>query len=277
MSKVTRYMLIVMVLVVILLIIANTQIDDDLHVYFLDVGQGDAILIRYRGINILIDGGPNKKVLSGLGAAMPFYDRKIDLVLVTHSDADHLTGVIEVLNRYQVERVMWGGYQEHELYREFLSKLNGVEIVTPQNTKILIDDFKLSVLWPDRDDLKTEEPNDLSLLVRLDLAGQAIALLTGDISSETERYLLVDEKYIKADILKVAHHGSKNSSADDFLGAVSARYGIISVGENKYGHPTTEALERLNNKNVQILRTDEQGIIIFDCKKHDQGINCQYE
>lgn len=211
-----------------------------LKVVFFDVGQGDSIFIETPSKKqILIDGGPDQTVLEKLNQEMSFWDRHIDLVILTHSDWDHITGLREVINRFEIGRIVTG------------AEVEGWDtLLVRRGQRIILDDVVLDVLWPDT----PQDGNNGSVVVRLSYH-EAEFLLTGDIEAKIEKQLDVSQ----SDVLKVAHHGSKTSSCSEFLEKVQPKISVISVGENNYGHPYQEVLERL--KNTLIYRTDEQGDI----------------
>jgi competence protein ComEC len=244
--------------------------DGRLHVAFLDVGQGDAIFITTpRGQQILVDGGPSPSaLLSGLGRRMPFWDRSIDLLLLTHPDSDHLAGLVPVLERYEVRQVLesagaGGNGPTYEQWRALIAQkgiplrqaVAGMRIETG-------DGVVLEVLNPPPGMANGKESdNDLSVVVRL-LAGRAAFLLTGDAEARAEGWMVAAGRPLQSTVLKVSHHGSGEASAAPFLAAVRPQLAVISVGAgNRFGHPAPEVLERLAATGVQVLRTDERGTI----------------
>lgn len=245
--------------------------DGRLHVAVLDVGQGDAILITTPdGRQILVDGGPDPIWLSAaLGRQMPFWDRSLDLVVSTHADADHLTGLAEVLERYRVAAWMDNGQAADDPVSEQCRALLEREGI-PRHTAAagdrldLGDDLVLEVLHPRQPLLEGSgaDANNNSLVTRLRWR-QMSFLLAGDVEQEAEQVLLQSGQELQADVLKVAHHGSDNSSTAEFLAAVRPSVAVISVGAgNRAGHPASSVLERLSQLGgVTILRTDEVGTV----------------
>lgn len=233
---------------------------------FLDVGQGDASLItlpaRGRTVQILIDGGPTTAILPALEAVMPKGDRSIDLVVLTHPQLDHFGGLIDVVKRYRVGAFLWNGRAGTiGAWNDLVAAVqeSGIPAVAlGRGDAIRIGNRALAVLHPDQAGLMSGELNDSSLVTRLDTDGVR-ALFTGDIAARTERLLSPEE--IRADILKVPHHGSKYSSSEEFLAAVRPRAAFIEVGKNRYGHPTAEALARLAAAGGRIFRTDRDGTV----------------
>ena len=240
-----------------------------LTVAFLDVGQGDAIFIEApSGKQVLIDAGPNKKVLRELSKQMPFYDRSLDLVVITHPDSDHIGGFPELFKTYSIDRVLESGVMCEseicvELSKQF--KENGAEKIVAQRGMIidLGTGVYLEVLFPDRD-ATNFETNVASLVIKL-VYGNSSFLLTGDSPQEIENYLVsLDAFNLDADVLKLGHHGSKTSSSEFFIGYTSPEFAVISVGkDNRYGHPNQEVLDILNEFEIKVLRTDEQGTIVI--------------
>jgi len=255
-----------------------------LEVNFFDVGQGDAIFIETpQGHQILIDGGPDSKILEKLGKEMPFYDRSIDLVILTHPERDHLAGLLEVLKKYKVENVLWTGIIrdtaefkewkkliEEEKAEIFIAK-SGQKIacekrslgLRPREMRMRPCEFSIDIFYPfeNLESKILKDSNDTSIIGKL-IFGQNSFLFTGDSYKDAERELIEKGVNIDSDILKIGHHGSKTSSSEDFLKSVSPKIAVISVGKNNsYGHPHPEVLERLKNFGINILRTDLDGDI----------------
>ncbi|PIR54652.1 competence protein ComE [Candidatus Peregrinibacteria bacterium CG10_big_fil_rev_8_21_14_0_10_36_19] len=243
--------------------------DKKLHVYFLDVGQGDSIFINTpNGKQMLIDGGAGNKIIYELAEIMPFFDRKIDVVVLTHPDKDHVGGLVEVLGRYDVEKVVISGVEsESSDYLEFLRRAKNSEVIY-QNDKI---DFDFDGVFVDFlfpfDSLFGEHifaMNDSSIVIKLVYKDVKI-LLTGDLETDGEKELLEANVDLKADILKVGHHGSKTSSSMDFLEAIFPEIAVIQCGKNnKFGHPYPGVLENLQNAGIEkIYRNDIDGRLEF--------------
>lgn len=247
-----------------------------LEVVFFDVGQGDATFIETpQRIQILIDGGPSSVILEKLAKEMPFYDRTIDLIILTHPEKDHLFGLLEVLKKYKIKNILWTGVvkdtAEFQEWRNLINKEGAKIIMAQAGQQIDIGlaqggPILLDILNPS-EDLEGQEfkdSNDTSIVA--DLVFKDVSFLfTGDITEKVEKKLNVD-----SDILKVAHHGSKTSSSPEFLKKVSPDIAIISVGENKYGHPSPEVLANLENFGIKTLITKELGDIkiISDGEKY---------
>ncbi len=232
---------------------------DRVIVWVFDVGQGDAIFIDAPEAQILIDGGPDGAVIEKLTSIMPPWDRSIDIMINTHPHADHVTGLIHVLSRYQVDWVFTSGQaygsSVNAVFEELASNQRSVkagEVIG------LGDEVTLTVLWPSVDINREslEDPNAGSV-VALFQYGETSMLLTGDIGVEEELKLIDDLGHI--DVLKVGHQGSLTSSASAFLDAIQPDFAIISVGENDYGHPSPIVLDRLRATQAEIFRTDYYG------------------
>ncbi len=247
------------------------QSDGQLKVVILNVGQGDAIFIETpTGTQVLIDGGAGSRVLGELAGVMSFYDRSIDIVIATHTDADHIGGLAEVLQRYDVATVIENGMTaDTAIWREFDGLIDDEGSV--RHTAIagqslaLGGGARLDILGPakgERDEL-TSKANDVMIVSRL-VYGQSEVLFTGDIERDDEVRLALSGTNIQSDMLKVAHHGSKNSSTNLFMDRVRPAIAVISVGENnRYGHPHKEAIDRIVKTGARILRTDIDGRACF--------------
>lgn len=236
---------------------------------FLDVGQGDGILlVSPTGKQVVIDGGPDLTMLSRLGSRMPFFDRTIELLVLTHPDADHVTSLPEVLKKYKVERILITGVaHDSNVYRRFLEGVKNehaqVLFADPALDIDMGDGLRLDVVWPPPGLVGTEPKasNETSVVLRA-FAGSSSLLLTGDIEAGAEAGILASAADIDADILKVAHHGSRTSSSTGFLLAVSPRLAIISVGRhNKFGHPHPWVLKRFQALGIPYRTTAEEGTI----------------
>lgn len=248
--------------------------DNQLHLVFCDVGQGDAILIYQGSTQVLIDGGPNQKVLNCLSHHLPFWDREIEVIVATHSDADHITGLVDVIERYDVKQFVISSLgKDSAVFEEFKKAVleEKAAVYFPKaGDKIKIDSFELAVLWPQSQEkvlgviTNEKDINEVSVVLHLSY-GNFDVLLPGDISTKIESQLDLKD----VEILKVAHHGSKYSTSEEFLKEVDPELAIISVGRNSFGHPTKEVIERLSSQNIKTLRTDQNGEteIVSDGKK----------
>ncbi len=224
--------------------------------YFLDVGQGDAQLIDFGQVQILIDGGPDARVLGQLEKILQPTDRYLDLVILTHPQLDHFGGLIDVLERYQVGKFIDNG---REGTARAYKNLAEADLVLAEGDKIRYQDYEIKILNPSPANINSRELNDTSIVAWLE--GPAVKILyTADIGFEVEEK--IRKKYkLAADILKVPHHGSKNSSGSKFLNEVNPAVAVIGVGKNSYGHPNPKALERLGQVGAAIYTTLDNGLI----------------
>lgn len=254
-----------------LAVFAQAQ-DSRVKIDFFDVGQGSAILIDAPNQNqVLIDGGPSDAILAKLGQALPFYDRKIELLILTHPDSDHLSGLVEVLKRYEVGQILETGIAdksaEYRIWNDLIKNKN-IPVVFARAGEVvkIADNLAIEILYPFGKIIGqdfSKNTNATSLVGKI-IYGQNSVLFTGDAEEQTEQSLVFSGANLKADILVVGHHGSKNSTSEKFLSAVAPKIAVIQVGaKNKYGHPTQEVLDRL--KGVDIFRTDLDKDVNFAC------------
>lgn len=262
-----------------------------LKIYFLDVGQGDAALIRTpAGDDILIDGGPDKTILEKLGEYLPFYDQKIELMILTHPHSDHVTGLVEALKKYQVDRIlMTGALHSTPDYLMFLNlikeknilveiidvkreiNLGGLKTQNSSATALGKKEMFIQILYPDKSffGVRAENLNNTSIVGRIVYASTSV-LLMGDFEEEENLLTQPPAGGLKADILKVGHHGSNDANSQEFLAAVSPTYAVISAGlNNQFGHPHYRTLKNLERLGVEILRTDDDGDVIFESDGRD--------
>lgn len=240
---------------------------DGLTVSFLDIGQGDAIFIQTpSGKDILIDSGKNKTVLKELGGAMSFFDRHIDVVIATHPDLDHTGGIPSVFESYEVDLYVESGvFCDKSICEAINDSLNfekSKSILARRGTVIDFGDgVYISILFPDRD-ISDIETNTGSIVAQLTYGINSL-LLTGDSPLSIENFLVSkDGINLDSDVLKAGHHGSRTSSGEEFIRAVSPAISIISAGKgNSYGHPHKEVLDILTKEGSKILGTYEDGRI----------------
>lgn len=254
--------------------------DGKLHIYFLDVGQGDAILLRTpQGRTVLIDGGADPRLLtSRLGQVLPFWQRHIDLVIATHADQDHLGGLLGLGKRYRIAQaieppVMDAGPLTAQ-WRAMLASGGSQVTRAARGTQIWLGDrLRLDVLHPSEVvHVANPDGNQNSLVIKI-VADRCRVLLTADIDAQTEAQLLAGNESLAATVLKVAHHGADSASTARFLAAVEPRIAVISVGaENRFGHPSAEVLRQLDAVGCQVLRTDQQGTIELVTDGHTHWI-----
>jgi competence protein ComEC len=287
--------LILLTAVAIWMVILAWPGEEELMVVFCDVGQGDSILIQRGFSQILIDGGKTDRVLGCLERYMSFFDRTIDAVVVSHAKTDHFGGLIGVVENYNVMSFVYNGRRgDAEAWKELSSRveLEQAEVIgVKTGDRVVFDGVDIRVLWPrgvvgagldDPDGGESQfEGGVLGVHSSGDLnAGSIVlwlsydefdALLTGDIGQDQEQEIVdlvsslsldEDGSDDQVEVLKVAHHGSRFSSSDEFLQAVQPDLAVIQVGRNSYGHPTSEVLDRLGDVGARILRTDQDGDVV---------------
>lgn len=243
--------------------------DGLLTVAFLDVGQGDAIYIETPdGVQLLIDGGPDSSVLRELGDVIPFWDRTIDVILATHPDKDHIGGLVDVLGRYQVSKIFRTDNESDTAVSSafvFMSDDEGavIDILEAGEVIRLGASTTLTIFSP-TSDATNWESNNSSIVAKLTY-GDVDFMLTGDAPSSIEDYLV--GRYGEAllsEVLKLGHHGSKTSTSELFLEAVSPEYAVVSAGkDNRYGHPHAGVIGRVNERGIETLSTAVLGTIVF--------------
>ncbi len=243
-------------------------------VALLDVGQGDAIYIRLKDdFDILIDGGPDDRLLSELGRVMPSGDREISLLVISHPHLDHIAGLLSLIDNFTIRKIwLTGALHPAESYTKLLEKIKKAAIPTEfvaRGKNLELDrSEKFQVLWPETDlaGARIDNPNNGSIVNKLTVNGEC-SLYSGDAEVEVlERlvFLAVDNE-LNCQILKIGHHGSRNGLTESFLKAVSPKTGLISVGQdNQFGHPHKETLELLKAHLVDLFRTDQEGTILFE-------------
>ena len=244
-----------------------SQRDGLLKVYLFDVGQGDSVFIETpNGNQVLIDGGPDNTVLQKLGEVMPFYDKDIDMLMVSHPHADHIVGLIEVLNRYEVKSIIEAkesyNSAEFRAWQEAVKDENANEVEAIVYKIIdLGNDVTLTILHPFESVTgdNPKNPHD-DVVVAMLKYGELEVMLTGDMETKVERRLIMEGYDLDSDILKVGHHGSKTSTSEEFLSAVSPEVAVIQVGaKNRYGHPSPDILKRLEDYGIKYYRNDIDG------------------
>ncbi len=249
-----------------------------LPVHFLDVGQGDFAIVLCDGESIVIDGGPksaSQYVYSYIKDTLQL--THIDYIISTHPHIDHVGGLAAILNAVPVDLLLtptkeWDSKAFNSM--KVYANMQGTVIDIPNEGDTLqLGDATVTILhcWPEAIDLG--RTNDSSIVLRIDY-GETSFLFTGDAEDWAE-YMMIDAGVnLKADVLKVSHHGSYTASTDEFLAAVQPEYAVISCGKNnEYGHPHQVILNRLITQNCKILRTDERGTIIFTSDEKNIQIN----
>ncbi len=271
MRKIYYYIIIFLAIALALSVLAGFRLQDaDAEIVFLDVGQGDAILIQQGTEQILIDGGSGSSVVEKLGNYMPFWDRKIETVMLSHPHADHYAGLIDVFERFEVEKFIWtGALEEAKDFEVFLEKVaaeNCEEEIAHANRDYKFgEEIDIDILYPfsphQFTDQEVKNMNNTSFVAKVVSPNKAI-LLTGDAEKEVEEELLNHNIYLQADILKAGHHGSKTSSSENFVKAVDPEKAIFCAGENnKFNHPAELIVERYESLGIEPLTLWETGDI----------------
>ncbi len=242
-----------------------------LKVIACDVGQGDAYLITLGNFQALIDGGPNNKVLDCLGRYVSFFDRDIEIVIQTHPDADHYTGLVEVLKRYNVKHLVYSeARKDNDAYSEFLDAANAEganRVVAVSGKKIVYGDLHFEIVSPINsmfvagEEIDEDESNDYSVVTHL-VYGDFSALFTGDLTPKVTQKLVSLNQIPDVDYLSVPHHGSKNGLTQILLQKTTPNVTVISVGlKNRYGHPHEDVLKLLDG--YKYFRTDQVGEVVL--------------
>ena len=248
----------------------NLERNQALEVTFFDVGQGDSIFIETpSGHQILIDGGPDSKILEKLAKEMPWGDKTIDLIILTHPEKDHMVGLLKVLERYQVEQILWTGIichtADYDKWQELIQKEKAQITIAESSQRIKAGGVFLNILYPfeSLEGEKFKESNNTSIIAQLIFSNSSF-LFTGDAPQSIEKKILSEYRkdVINSDVLKVGHHGSKTSTSEEFLKEVSPEIAVISCGKNNpYHHPHQDVLKNLEKFDIKILRTDQVGDI----------------
>jgi competence protein ComEC len=285
--KFSKYIFYFLLLILLGVGIAISQLpDDNLHIIVCDVGQGDAILFVYKNIQVLTDGGPDSKVISCLGKYMPFWDREVELVISTHPDADHSTGLIDVIKKYKVDKMLINpidsGTQTIKVLQN-LVKTHGIGVVSPiEGQEIRIGLIYLDIVNPSASQINAltekidtsplhfykpiDQTNEYSISYKLSF-GKFSGLFTGDFGPKTSDRLadaIALSEVERVNYIKIPHHGSKNGITANLLKELMPKTAVISVGKkNRYGHPHQEILDMLAKYNVRIFRTDKLGDVEF--------------
>lgn len=239
-----------------------------LQVWFFDVGQGDAtFIVTPNGKQILVDAGPGNAVLSKLGSVMPFWDRSLDAIIITHPDADHITGFVSVLERYRVDEIFETGADAStavaRAFDQSVEQEDAEKKYVHTGERFIIDHVQFDVLWPQTmlDHELVQDRNDASVVLLMTY-GETTLLLTGDAEEMAEEEYSRDLLHV--DVLKVGHHGSVSSTTTQLLSAITPTVAVISCGDNnRYGHPHPIILERLSSIDSDIFRTDQSGDILL--------------
>ena len=293
MPKIWKHVFGVLGLIISLLVLSLYDTPEkNLHLIACDVGQGDAFLAIYGESEILIDGGRGNQVLDCLGRHLPYWDREIELVVLTHPDKDHYGGILEVFRAYKVGTLLVSGLDtSSDDYRVLEKEVGGSTtkvVYARSGQEVRMGLIRLDIVHPSNEYITTNSAeiekgseakvlglrtstggkNEFSVVARLSL-GEFDALFTGDATPEVLDELVKSGKISDVEYITIPHHGSKNGLTQDLLEMSSPEVSVISVGKNSYGHPHRETLEMLKNMDIKTLRTDEEGDIevISDGKK----------
>ena len=240
-----------------------------LTISFLDVGQGDSILIETPdGFEMLVDGGPNAAVLRQLSKERSFFDREIDVVVTTHPDLDHIGGLVDVLKRYKVQTILRTENENDksaaEAFAAAAQKESAEEILADAGQVLQLGASTTIQIFSPTGDERQWESNASSIVLRV-VYGNTSFMLTGDAPREIEDYLVKTYgTQLDSDVLKLGHHGSKTSTSEAWLDTVTPRYTVVSAGlDNKYGHPHQDVMQRVFARNIQTSHTGTDGTVTF--------------
>lgn len=249
-----------------------------LKVIFFNVGQGDAILISQGSNQILIDGGSSGKIeMEKLGKHIPFWDRKIEILIATHPDQDHIGGLINAMENYKIGKIIdTGANSDSQVYKKYLETIaekNIEKLEGKRGMNIKIKDADLKIFYPNSIlENNPKNTNADSIVAKL-IYGENTFLFTGDFPTEKDNDIFNSGVDLSAKILKISHHGSKYATSEEFLNKINPIDAVISVGKtNSYGHPAPETLNRLKASNINIFRTDEMGDVEYVC---ENKFSCQ--
>lgn len=265
------FALVLLLVNIVILVAVMGNREPVLTVSFLDVGQGDSILIQSpTGTKMLVDGGPDRSVLRELSKKMLPWDRRLDVVVETHPDKDHIAGLGHVLARYQVATYLDPGVPDSTSVSAHVMEAVGREkglthTIARRGMRLHLGGGAYAdVLFPDRDESAQTVTNDASVSLRV-VYGDTSFMLTGDLPSTLEDHLVaLDAHGLKSAVLKAGHHGSKYSTDSIWLGAVDPNVVVISAGKNNtYGHPNLEAVERIKASGARIVSTMDSGTLTF--------------
>lgn len=247
----------------------------EMKVHFIDVGQGDATLIQSGDAAMLIDAGDDTK-----GTLLQNYLQKqgvtkLDYLILTHPDADHIGGAPVIITKFEVDRVFMSNFEkDNKTYRKLIQALDDkrLSFETPAaGSRYRLGDAEVTILAPVKE---YEDPNNASIALIV-YNGENSFLFTGDAEEEAENDLLTQNTSVRADVYQAGHHGSRTSSSIAFMQAVNPAYAVISCKEgNSYGHPHAQTMNRFRERGMKVFRTDEQGSIIAVSDGSEITWNC---
>lgn len=238
-----------------------------MQIDFLDVGQGDSALLNLpQSTQVLFDAGRDGKTVEQVAEAMPFFDKKIEFVVISHFDNDHVGGLDEVMRSYDVGKIIIADAQKDQeeakkLVEEAEKDEIGVVYVSRSDTVYFRSPVKGVVLWPESK-IEGVKDNDLSLVMQIAGAGKKV-LMMGDLENKGQVYLFAKNEIadLDTDILKFPHHGSGGAFNEKLFELTTPEKVVISVGKNSYGHPSGDLINFLKNKMIEFVRTDEAGTV----------------
>jgi len=258
---------------------------EEVLIEFIDVGQGDCILIRDGDINFLIDTGgtPLSDYDIGKNILLPYLQKsgvnRLDGIFVSHFHEDHSEGLLSILDDIRIDNVFIGYKKEDsQLYTRTIEELNKrkiqVSLLTKKDRISWSKNAYIEVINPSDYIMKkyTQEENNLSLVLLFNAYGKRV-LFTGDIEEDVEEDLIRENGELKIDILKVAHHGSKTSTTENFIKLLKPSHAVIQVGKNNFGHPNEDVLKRLFKKDIKVFRTDKEGLVTAKISAHKLEIS----
>ncbi|RLC35675.1 hypothetical protein DRH14_00285 [Candidatus Shapirobacteria bacterium] len=235
---------------------------NQVKIVFCDVGQGDGFLVEKQNTQFLFDvGSANQKMLGCLADNIPFWDRQIEAIVVSHWDEDHCGALGEIDDYYQIKK-LWSGVKAKDGFEQF----NYADILN-KGDRLTNSWLDFEVLWPDKkvrlNEKRIDVSNYYSVVALLKVVGKKV-LLTGDAPQQVEQRLVWrGDLNEEVDILKVSHHGSATGTSQDLLEVIKPKMAVVGVGKNNYGHPTKEVLDRLKRADIEIRRTDMMGNVIL--------------
>lgn len=267
MKSIFKNILIIVLLIILGLLTYNTysdeEIDTNLEIDYIDVGQGNAVLVREKDKVLLIDGGSRSSSRKYYSYIEDKNIDTIDYLLVSHYDEDHIAGLISILYNKKVDKVICPAYKkDSKIYKSFMKALkqSKAKVIHPNlGDEFVLDEAIFKVLWPKS--FKDGLDNENSIVVRLKHGNNSF-LFPQDIDKKVEDELIYSGFILRSDVLMLAHHGSKYSTSKEFIEEVNPKLAILSVGKNnRYGHPSKRVLNLVNNENIKLLRTDVNGTI----------------
>ena len=242
----------------------NLDTSENIKIHYIDVGQGDSILIQCGEHNMLIDAGTNSSEEDLISYLDNLNIQKFDYLVGTHTHEDHIGGMDKIVKKYDFDSILFPKTTSNtKTFENFVTEVKNKnkKLTAPDTTKTyILGDATFEILSPLKDEY--EDQNNYSIVIKLKYKDTSF-LFTGDAEKLVEEDILDTNKDISADVIKIGHHGSSTSTSEEFLKKVNPKYAVISLGkDNSYGHPHKETIELLENYNIKTYRTDELGTII---------------